>query len=431
MHRRHFVRSLGAASAMAALPLAVREAMGEAAGATDLVIREVDVLRLTGAHEELRGANHQPQVQPLHLYPDRRPPPYRDAPSPKPEREVLTQHYVRVRTRGGLEGIYGAVDREALPTLLGPLRTLLLGQDALAIERLWDQMYRSNRHSRASHYMMAISYLDNALWDLRARRFGVPVFRLLGGPTQAPVKVYGSCLGFAVEPELAARRAAQLKKSGFSHQKWFIGYGPGDGARGMDKNVQLVRALREALGEDAEIMFDAYQGWDLEYALEWCRKVERYRPGWIEEPFGVADLESFERLSRATSIPIATGEHFYNRWEVEQYLEANALHYVQADPEWCGGVSEVLKIGHLCSVHGVKLVPHCHNIHGALHIVASQSPSLCPFGEYLINHVPEKLHFAKDAPLTTNGWVVLSERPGFGIELDPAKIERQEVLTTI
>lgn len=431
MFRRTFIRTLGAASVGAALPLTTRDLFAQAAGQPDLVISDVEILRLVGSHQELRGKNHQHQVQPLHLYADRRPAVYRDAPTARPETETLTQHYVRIRTRGGAEGLYGLVDREALPVLLGPLRTLLIGQDALAIERVWDQMYRSNRHSRASHYMMAISYLDNALWDLRARRFGVPVYRLLGGPTQQPVPVYGSCLGFAIDPAVAGPRAGQLKKEGFRHQKWFLGYGPGDGPRGMDLNVALVRALREATGEDTELMFDAYQGWDLQYALEWCRKVERYRPTWLEEPFAVADLESFNRLARATPVPLATGEHFYNRWEVEQYLESGALHYVQADPEWCGGVSEVLKIGHLCSARGVKLVPHCHNIHGALHIVASQSPALCPYGEYLINHVPEKLHFMRDPPLAANGRVTLRDRPGFGIELDPAKIQRQEVLTSI
>ncbi|HEU4580266.1 MAG TPA: enolase C-terminal domain-like protein [Polyangiaceae bacterium] len=397
----------------------------------DLLIGEVEVLRLTGTHEVRRGVHRQYQVQPAHLYPDRRPAPYRDASGAQPENVPLTQYYVRIRTRGGLEGLYGAVDREALPVLLGPLRSLLIGQDALAVERLWDQMFRSNRHSRASHYMMAISYLDNALWDLRGRHLGAPVFRLLGGPTQQPVQVYGSCLGFAIDPELAASRAAQLASDGFRLQKWFLGYGPGDGSRGLALNVQLAHALREAVGEDVELMFDAYQGWDLQYALAWCRQVERYRPTWLEEAFPIADLESFQRLSRATAVPLATGEHLYNRWEVQRLLAAGALHYVQADPEWCGGVSETLKIGHLCSVHGVKLVPHCHNIHGALHIVASQSPALCPFGEYLINYVPEKLHFMKDAPLTANGWVTLPDRPGFGIELDAAKIERQESLTSL
>ncbi|MEY4544484.1 MAG: hypothetical protein RL685_679 [Pseudomonadota bacterium] len=406
-------------------------ASGANSTSADLVIQEVEILRLTGLREVVRGVNRQHQVQPGHLYPDRRPPAYRDAAGAQPESASLTQHYVRIRTKGGLEGLYGAVDKEALPTLLGPLRSLLLGQDALAIERLWDQMFRSNRHSRASHYMMAISYLDNALWDLRGCYFGAPVFRLLGGPTQQPVPVYGSCLGFAIDPELAARRALQLAEAGFRMQKWFLGYGPSDGLRGMDLNVQLARALREAVGDDVELMFDAYQGWDLQYALDWCRRVERYRPAWLEEAFPIADLESFQRLSRATAVPLATGEHLYNRWEVQRFLEAGALHYVQADPEWCGGVSETLKIGNLCSVYGVKLIPHCHNIHGALHIVASQSPSLCPFGEYLINYVPEKLHFMKDAPLTANGSVSLRDRPGFGIELDSAKIERQEILTSL
>src|SRR5690349_9085389 len=108
---------------------------------SDLLIQEVEILRLSGPREVVRGVHRQHQVQPAHLYPERRPPAYRDAPDAKPETVSLTQHYVRIRTRGGLEGLYGAVDREALPVLLGPLRTLLLGQDALAVERLWDQMF--------------------------------------------------------------------------------------------------------------------------------------------------------------------------------------------------------------------------------------------------------------------------------------------------
>jgi L-alanine-DL-glutamate epimerase-like enolase superfamily enzyme len=145
----------------------------------------------------------------------------------------------------------------------------------------------------------------------------------------------------------------------------------------------------------------------------------------------MSDLESFTRLSQATTVPLATGEHLYGRWEAEEFFKNNALQFIQADPEWCGGLSETIKVAHLASVHGVKLLPHCHNIHAALAVVASQSPTVCPFGEYLINYVPEKLHFIKDPPLTTNGFVQLPEKPGFGIELDPAKVEQQEVLTTL
>ena len=432
MRRRDFLQHLGAGSALAFLPSFTRDAFAANAADESLLISEVEVLKLSGTHELVRGLNRQFQVQPLHVYEERRPKPFKDpAEGTKPERLPLTHYYVRIRTRGGAEGLYGLIEKEALPPLLANLRPLLIGQHALAVERLWDQMYRSNRHSRAGHYMMAISAIDNALWDLRGRVFGAPVFRLLGGPTQMPVPVYGSCLGFSIDPPLAAKRAAQLRKDGFIRQKWFMGYGPGDGARGMDLNVQLVKSLREALGDDAQIMFDAYQGWDLQYAIEWCRKVEQYRPYWIEEAVPMSDLESFIRLSQSTSVPIATGEHLYGRWEAEQFFKANAIQIIQADPEWCGGLSETVKVAHLASVHGVKLLPHCHNIHAALAVVASQSPEVCPFGEYLINYVPEKLHFIKAAPLTTNGSVSLPDRPGFGIELDPANIERQEVLTSI
>jgi len=432
MKRREFISAMGGASAFAILPAFTRAAFADAATLDELTISDVEILKLTGTHELVPGLNRQYQVNPLHVYEERRPKPFKDPPeSAKAERRPLTHYYVRIRTKGGLEGLYGMVDKEALPVLLGTLRPLVIGQNALAVERIWDQMYRSNRHSRASHFMMAISYIDNALWDLRGRHFGAPVFRLLGGPTQLPVRVYGSCLGFSIDPPLAAKRAAALAKDGFIHQKWFLGYGPGDGARGMDLNVQLVKALRGAVGEDVQIMFDAYQGWDLQYALEWCRKVEQYRPYFVEEAVPMSDLESFIRLSKGTSIPIATGEHLYGRWEAEQFFKADALQFIQADPEWCGGVSETVKIAHLASVHGVKLLPHCHNVHAALHIVASQSPSVCPFGEYLINHVPEKLHFMKDPLLTTNGLVQLSEKPGFGIEIDPAKVEKQEILVTL
>jgi len=429
MKRRDFLQHAGAAAGAAfALPFMTRESLAASRNQPDLVITQVEILRIGGPRTRTRGPTGQHQVNPLHLYSDRRPQPFKEAP-PREETYEARHHYLRIRTKGGQEGLYGYVDAEALPTILGPLRRLLIGQDAFAVEKLWDQMYRSNRHARAGHFMMGISYCDNALWDLRARHLGVPVFRLLGGPTQ-PVRVYGSCLGFSIDPVAAGKRAAQLKKEGFIHQKWFFGYGPGDGQKGMDLNVALMRELRAATGDEVEIGFDAYQGWDLNYAIQWCRKVEQYRPWFLEEAFPMADLESFIRLRQSVNVPVATGEHFYNRWEVEQFLKADALHYVQADPEWCGGISEVSKICTLASAHGVRVMPHCHNVHAALAIVASQSPSVCPVGEFLINHVPEKQWFLKDPLIARDGLVQLSEKPGFGIELDAAKIEKTETLTS-
>ena len=121
-------------------------------------------------------------------------------------------------------------------------------------------------------------------------------------------------------------------------------------------------------------------------------------------------------------------EHFYGRWEVSQFLAAGALNVVQADPEWCGGISELVKICSLASVHDVQVIPHGHSVHAALHVIASQSPMTCPLLEYLILKMNSYYHFEKNAPRPVNGRVALTERPGFGIELDPgSEIGRRRV----
>jgi L-alanine-DL-glutamate epimerase-like enolase superfamily enzyme len=224
-------------------------------------------------------------------------------------------------------------------------------------------------------------------------------------------------------------RAAHLKKEGFRHQKWFLAYGPGSGTEGLQKNVEMLRHLREALGDDAEMMFDAFMGWDLNYAIMWAKQVERYRPRWIEEAFHPEKIDSFVQLRRATSIPVASGEHFYGRWEVHDYLKAGALNVVQADPEWCGGVSELVKICTLASVFDVHVVPHGHSVHSALHVVAAQSPMTCPLVEYLIIKMGSYYVFEKDPPRPLNGKIALPTRPGFGIEFDPARVDKQTLVT--
>jgi L-rhamnonate dehydratase len=278
--------------------------------------------------------------------------------------------------------------------------------------------------------MMAMSAVDNVLWDIRGKYFGKTVYRLLGGPTRDEVRVYGSCLGYTVESGKAGTKAKQLYDQGFLHQKWFLPYGPGSGNEGLRKNIELVEELRELLGYNGQIMFDAFMGWDLPFATAWCKAVEKYNPYWIEEAFPPNRLESFRQLSQSTSIPVATGEHFYNRWEVLNFLKVDAIQIVQADPEWCGGVSELVKICNLASSFGAKVFPHGHNIHAALHVVASQSPEVCPLVEYLISYIEYKQHFQKDALLTENGILKLPQKPGFGIEFDDSKIESREIISS-
>ena len=430
--RRNFLSGMMASALMTTGTVAFAPSAGAAEEYRDtnngtLKITDLEFVELHGQYETEGGVDRQQQVNPLDIYDDLRPGPYEDKPAGNKQVDA-TAIYLKVHTSGGLDGLYGPIDREIAVIILEDLRSFLIGKDALAGEKLWDEMYRSNRHSRAGYFLMAISAVDNALWDVRGRYFNVPVYRLLGGPTRSSVEAYASCLGFSLEPEAVRKRCLSLKAEGYRNQKWFMAYGPGSGPEGMRKNVELVQILRETLGDDTELMFDAYSGWDLTYALEWAHQVEKYRPRWIEEAAHPEKLESFVTLRRSTTIPVAAGEHIYGRWEVERYLEAGALSVLQTDPEWCGGVSELLKIGAVASVYDVPVIPHGHSVHAALHVIASQSPMTFPLAEYLIIKMRHYYHFEKNPPVPVNAHLALPTGAGFGIELDPAKIQSTTVL---
>jgi L-rhamnonate dehydratase len=346
------------ASAFAFLPLPARQLLAGVPFSKDTIIAEVEIIQVTGPFTSRPGIDHQFQVQPIHIYDDLRPAPYKDNPASGEATSDITQAYIRIRTKGGIEGLYGMLEPETVTPILQQLRPFLLGKDALMASALWDELYRNNRHSRAGAYMMALSAVDNVLWDIRGKYFKAPVYELLGGATRKEVGAYGSCLNFSVEKGRIGPKAKELFKQGFIHQKWFMADGPGDGYAGVRKNVEIVEEVRYALGEDAQIMFDAYQSWDIPFATQWCKAVEKYNPYWIEEAFPVNRLESFVQLRRNTTIPLATGEHFYNRWEVLEFLQAGALEIVQADPEWCGGVSELVKISRFFPMATISM-RHC------------------------------------------------------------------------
>jgi L-rhamnonate dehydratase len=424
LNRRGFLK--GACSTVALLaPL--REswaAFAPVVGAASLKIEAVELFELHGHYTQQAGVNGQSQVNPEDIYEELRKPAYVDRPNGT--KEVKTSAvYLRIKTAAGIEGLYGPFEKSAALIVHEDLAPFLIGKDALAGEVLWDQMYRSDRQSRDGLFMMAISIVDNTLWDIRAKYYGVPVYRLLGGPSRPSVEMYASCLGSSLELDNVRKRCLEVRDMGFRRQKWFIGYGPGSGAEGMRKNIELVKTLRETLGEDYDLMFDSFSGWDQTYALEWAHKVEQYHPRWMEEVTHPEKIDSFAAIHRGTTIPIASGEHFYGRWEVERYLQANALSVVQADPEWCGGITELLKIGTVCSLHDIPLIPHGHSLPAAIHTIASQSPMTFPLGEYLILKMQHYYHFEKSPLTPVKGHIALPTGAGFNVVFDPSRIDSQ------
>lgn len=336
--------------------------------------------------------------------------------------------YLRIRTDQGPEGIHGPITLEQAQIVRQVFAPFLLGRDPLPANLVWDQLLRLERHARSGLAMTAISALDNALWDLRGKVHGVPVHRLLGGPTRERVPVYPTSYP-DLDPARVAIRARELVEQGFRQQKWFFRFGPGDGRRGLEANLAMAAAVRAAVGDRIGIMFDCRRSWDVPYALEMMRELEPLRPMWVEEPLPASHLDGHRRLRQAARVPIASGEHLYTRWEAKPFCDEGLVDYLQVDPEWCGGLTEMVKIAHLAEVCAIKVAPHGRLVAPAVHFAAAMPPSLCPLVEYIVRgHGPAMQCFHRDPILPVDGHFQLPSAPGMGIDLDPARCDRIEAM---
>ncbi len=341
----------------------------------------------------------------------------------------VTGTYVQIDTDEGASGLFGPIFEETGVIVVRKIAAHLVGQDPLASERIWDVLYRQDRHARKGYEMMAISVVDNALWDLRSKLLGLPIYRLLGGPTRERVDCYASMLGHSLDLGLVRERAQWAVAQGFRAQKWFFRYGLPDGLEGMEKNVELIRTVREGVGPNIEIMVDAWMGWDRTYAIRMLERIEEFRPRWLEEPVPPDHVDDLVAIRRSSRVPIATGEHEYTRWGFLQLLQADAVDVIQSDPDWCGGISELVKICTLASAYGRHVIPHGHSLHAAVNVIAAQSPSVCPMAEYLVLAQATKQHFQTVAMHPEHGSIALPTAPGLGLELDETKIDRQVELS--
>jgi L-alanine-DL-glutamate epimerase-like enolase superfamily enzyme len=276
---------------------------------------------------------------------------------------------------------------------------------------------------------MALSAVDCAMWDLKGKVANLPVHRLLGGPTRTTVPAYASALGYSLEPELVAQRARALVADGYTATKWFYRHGPSDGRAGMAKNEALIATLREAVGPDIEIMTDAWSSWDVPYTLEMARRLERYRPTWIEEPVLADKIDSYAAIRRQSPVPIAGGEHEYTRWGLHQLMAAGGVDVVQADIYWAGGITEMLKICAIASAYDLPVIPHGHSTPASIHVIAAQPEPLTPMVEFLVKWNEVHQFFLKHPLKPINGLVHVPETPGIGMDLDEAKIEDRRELS--
>ena len=256
---------------------------------------------------------------------------------------------VEIFTDNGLVGLGNAalspvVTKACIDTYLKPL---LIGADPWDTEYLWQQMYRRTMaFGRKGVAMTAISAVDIALWDILGKDAKQPVFRLLGGRTKEKIPVYASRLYSMPLDELRVE-AQRYKDEGYKAMKLRFGWGPIDGAAGMQKNVELVKTVREVVGDGVDVMADAYMGWTLDYAKRMLPLLERFNLRWLEEPVIPDDTRGYRELKSYGRIPIAGGEHEFTIFGFRDLLEANALDYIQFDTNRVGGISQARKISAL------------------------------------------------------------------------------------
>ena len=391
-------------------------------------ITEVRLSRLRGTMETDGPFWEERLVRPIDIYPEYRArQDYEGGTQLDPRHFRLEQYFVEIRTDAGVSGIAGPL-WESVAFFVGRrLRPILMDQDAIATEKLWDQMHRIMVHGRQGDAMLAISAVDCALWDLKGRAFGQPVYRLIGGPTRDAMPTYASMLGFDVLDMGRVRaRAQEYRERGYRAQKWFFRHGPMSGPEGLRKNVQLVRTLRETLGDDYDIMLDCWQAFEPLYAIALAEQIEEYRPRWLEECVMPDRIDSYERVKASTSIPLSGAEHEYTRWGFKRFIEADALDILQPDIYWAGGLSETLKIAAYASAHDLIVIPHGHSTPVGLHFSLAMSPILTPLQEFLVKWNQINQHFLARPLFPQQGELPVPEGPGLGMDLDRAKIEAEE-----
>ncbi len=340
---------------------------------------------------------------------------------------------VEIFTDNGLVGIGNAalapqVTKQTIDLYLKPL---LIGQNPWDLEFLWQHMYRKTMaFGRKGIGMVAISAVDIALWDLLGKSAKQPVYRLLGGRTKPRIPVYTSRLYASESSELAAE-AKRYKKDGYKAMKLRFGWGPVDGAAGMQRNVELVRSVREAVGSDVDVMADAYMGWTLDYAKRMLPLLEPFQLRWLEEPVIPDDIHGYAELKSYGRIPIAGGEHEFTLHGFRDLLDTRAVDYIQFDTNRVGGITQARKIAALAEAYSVPVIPHAGQMHNYHVVMASLNSPMAEYFPMVDVEVGNELFWYLFAgePKAKDGFIDLDENvPGLGLSIDETKLQDFEVV---
>jgi galactonate dehydratase len=333
--------------------------------------------------------------------------------------------FVTIDTDEGITGVgeSGLSGRElAVIGAIEHFKPLLIDQDPMRIEHIWQMLFRGGFFPAERVLSSAISAIDIALWDIKGKALGVPIYELLGGRVRDKVVCYPHNAGHAMEVAPLVESCLATKAAGWKFVRWGL---PQDDALleprpAVLTAVKQFQAVREAVGDEIELCFDVHTRLDLPDALWLCNEVEQIRPFFIEDPLRSENPDSFKTLRPRTRVPLAAGEQFSSKWEFRQLIEEEWIDYARADLCIVGGFTEAKKIAGWCETHYVKLATHnplgpvssaaCLQFNLAVSNFGVQEQPRKP-GEVLTDVVPVQ-------PEWQDGYLLPPSRPGLGIEFD-------------
>jgi galactonate dehydratase len=338
--------------------------------------------------------------------------------------------FLKVHTDAGITGLGEPIVEGRARTVMTAVQELeahLVGQDPRNIEHLWQAMYRGTFYRGGPVLTSAISGIEQACWDIFGKSVGLPVYRLLGGPTRQRIRMYRGCGGRT--PGEAAASVRQAVAEGFTALKTGV---PApmrivDTPEMVDRVVASFAAMREAAGRAVDLAIDFHGRVSPAMAVRLARALEPYSPLFIEEPCLPENVDTMVTVARSTSIPIATGERLYTKWGFREVLEKQAAAILQPDLSHAGGILECKKIAAMAETYFAAVAPHCPlgpiALASCLHLDAS-------IPNFLVQeHTPPALGqgYLTEPLVLKDGYIELPQQPGLGIVLDEAALEDKVV----
>jgi galactonate dehydratase len=349
-----------------------------------------------------------------------------------------TAVYVKIETDEGVSG-YGEATvlyyPQSVAAMLHDLEGYLIGQDPFRIEYLWQSLFRDLFMRGGPTHQAAISGVDMALYDLKGKALGVPVYELLGGRVRDRVRLYGHVA--ADTRDGIVKKAVRLAETGCTMIR-FRGFHGMDARRefdfqaGVDEQIEYLAAIRQAVGEKVDLILECHGRYDLPWAVKAARAAEPYHPYFIEDPIRQENPSSMALLRAQTCLPIATGERAHSRWDFRELFIAHSIDYARPDVCHCGGITEMMKIAAFAEVFGISIVPH--NTQGPLAMAA------CLHAAFAIDNVavveaaycnPEnrdtvRAKAAKSWPEAIDGYSLPPTGTGLGVEIDEEILDRNQ-----